>query len=351
MKFVSVRNVIDLVAATGLEPLLVELADYLESDFRRWPEFDKAPRYASHSEDGVIELMPTSDGVQFGFKYVNGHPQNTAAGLQTVVGFGVLADVRTGYPKLIAEMTITTALRTAATSALVAKRLARPDARTMAIIGLGAQSEFQAHAFKALLGIRRLRVFDCDPAATRKFMRNMGGLDMEIVVATSAQDAVAGADIITTVTADKQHATILSDNLVGAGVHINAVGGDCPGKTELQGDILKRASVFVEFEVQTRIEGEIQQMPDDFPVTEFWEVLSGARPGRQRRDEITVFDSVGFALEDFSALRLIYDKVGHGEFCTEVDLLASPTNPRDLFGLLRASTPVAYGAQPEPAIA
>jgi ornithine cyclodeaminase len=334
MKFVSVRNVIDLIGEVGLEPLLVELAGYLEADFRRWPSFDKAPRYASHSKEGVIELMPTSDGAQFGFKYVNGHPGNTLAGLQTVSAFGVLADVRTGYPELIAEMTITTALRTAATSALVARRLARPESRVMAIIGLGAQSEFQAHAFKAIVGVETLRVYDVDPAATAKFVANMRAVDIEVIACATAQEAVLGADIITTVTADKRCAVILSDNMVGAGVHINAVGGDCPGKTELAADILARASVFVEYEPQSRIEGEIQQMPADFPVAEVWEVLTGARPARQSRDEITIFDSVGFAMEDFSALRYLNDRTGGGRHFTSIDLLAAPQNPRDLFGLL-----------------
>jgi ornithine cyclodeaminase len=334
MQFVSVQNVIDLIAARGLEPLLVEMADYLEQDFARWPLFDKAPRYASHSKDGVIELMPTSDGETFAFKYVNGHPANTAAGLQTVTAFGVLADVATGYPEMIAEMTITTALRTAATSALAARRLARPDSATMAIIGLGAQSEFQAHAFNALLGIRSLRVYDIDPAATRKFLANMAGAGFDIVAVDSARDAALGADIVTTVTADKKYAVILSDDMIGPGVHINAVGGDCPGKTELEAAILDRAAVFVEFEPQTRIEGEIQQMPADYAVTEFWEVITGDKPGRQSADQITVFDSVGFAMEDFSALRLLHDLVTGTGFCSQIDLVAGPADPRNLFGLL-----------------
>jgi ornithine cyclodeaminase len=334
MQFVSVQNVIDLIAARGLEPMLVEMADYLEQDFARWPLFDKAPRYASHSKHGVIELMPTSDGERFGFKYVNGHPANTAAGLQTVTAFGVLADVATGYPEMIAEMTITTALRTAATSALAARMLARADSKTMAIIGLGAQSEFQAHAFKALMGIRSLRVYDIDPAATCKFLSNMAGAGFDIIVADSVRDAVWVADIVTTVTADKKYATILTNDMVGPGLHINAVGGDCPGKTELDAAIVARSAVFVEFEPQTRIEGEIQQMPADFPVTEFWRVITGEAQGRRSAGEITLFDSVGFAMEDFSALRLLRDLVTGTSFCSQIDLVAGPNDPRNLFGLL-----------------
>jgi len=334
MKVVTVRDVVELVQSRGLETVLTELAGYLERDFRRWSEFEKAPRYASHSKEGVIELMPTSDGAQFGFKYVNGHPGNGKLGLQTVVAFGVLSDVRSGYPLMLSEMTITTALRTAATSALAARALARPDAKTMAIIGAGAQSEFQAYGFRALMGITRIRVFDVDPAATAKFVANLAGQGFHVTACVSAAEAVMGADIITTVTADKRRAAVLSDNLVGAGVHLNAVGGDCPGKTELQASILNRASVFVEFEEQTRHEGEIQQMDADFPVTELWQVLTGAAPGRRTRDDITLFDSVGFALEDFSALRYLYDEVCQRGLVSTIDLLASPDDPRDLIGLI-----------------
>lgn len=348
VRFVGVENMVRLVRSIGVEPYLIGLASYIEEDFRRWTAFEKAPRLASHSRDGVIELMPTSDGKLYGVKYVNGHPRNTRTGLQTVTAFGFLSDVDTGYPRLLAEMTITTALRTAVTSALAAKYLARADAATMAIIGLGAQSEFQALAFKSLLGIRRLRVYDLEIAATEKFIANLASFGFEIEVARSAQDAVLGADIITTVTADKLKATILSDNMVGAGVHINAVGGDCPGKTELQREILLRGDVFVEFPEQTRIEGEIQQMGPDFPVTELWRVIVGDRRGRDSREQITIFDSVGFATEDFSALRYLDDLVDGTDYCEDIDLLTEPADPRDLFGLLSersATTCAELGAQ------
>jgi ornithine cyclodeaminase len=317
-----------------VDRFLTDLADYIEEDFRRWELFDKTPRVASHSNDGVIELMPTSDGQLYGFKYVNGHPKNMREGRQTVTAFGVLADVGSGYPMLLTEMTILTALRTAATSAMAAKYLAPKGADTMAIIGNGAQSEFQALAFKALLGIDKLRLFDIDISASRKCANNLKGQGFDIAICTNGQEAVEGADIITTVTADKQYATILTDNMVGAGVHINAVGGDCPGKTELHRDILLRSHIIVEYPPQTRIEGEIQQLDADHPVTELWQVMTGKAPGRHDQGQITLFDSVGFAIEDFSALRYVRDQLRHTRRYEELDLLADPDEPRDLFGML-----------------
>jgi ornithine cyclodeaminase len=335
--FVSVDHMMKLVHAIGVDNFITELVDFIEEDFRRWPYFDKTPRVASHSAEGVIELMPTSDGVLYGFKYVNGHPKNTIEGRQTVTAFGVLCDVATGYPLLLTEMTLLTALRTAATSAMAARVLAPQGSRIMAMIGNGAQAEFQALAMRAVLGVDHLRLYDIDPAASIKVQRNLEGLGFDIIICATAQDAVLGAHIVTTATADKQNATILTDNMVGAGIHINAVGGDCPGKTELHADILRRSAIFVEYAVQTRIEGEIQQLSSAHPVTEFWEVLAGTAPGREHRDQITLFDSVGFAVEDFSALRYVQGRLVDFPMYEELDLLADPDEPRDLFGMLQRS--------------
>jgi ornithine cyclodeaminase len=332
--FVSVENMMRMVNAIGAEAFISGLAAYIEADFRRWEEFDKTPRVASHSRDGVIELMPAADAENYGFKYVNGHPKNMREGYQTVTAFGVLSSVANGYPVLLTEMTVLTALRTAATSAVAARLLAPQGSEVMAMIGNGAQCEFQALAFRALLGINRLRLYDIDPAATAKALRNLEAQGFEVTACKSGQEAVEGAQIITTCTADKQYATILTDNMVGEGVHINAIGGDCPGKTELHRDILLRSEIFVEYPPQTRIEGEIQQLDPDHAVTELWQVMTGAVPGRRDAKQITLFDSVGFAIEDFSALRFVLDRVKETGHFDKLDLLADPDDPRDLFGML-----------------
>jgi ornithine cyclodeaminase len=332
--FVDVQNLARWARETGPDAIFSGMVAYLEDDYRRWPIFDKSPRVPSHSEFGVIELMPTSDGTTYGFKYVNGHPVNPKVGKQTVTAFGVLSDVATGYPIFLSEMTLLTAMRTAATSAMAAKYLARPDVETMALLGTGAQSEFQALAFRQVLGIRNLRIWDIDPAAMDKVTANLEPLGFSIHRAADAADAVDGADIITTCTADKVNATIVHNDLVVPGVHINAIGGDCPGKTELDAAILDRADVFVEFPPQTRIEGEIQQMPADFPVTELWEVITERKPGRTSEDQVTVFDSVGFAIEDFSALRFLRDRTVGTDYITSIDLIAEPADCKNLFSLI-----------------
>ncbi|HWT14633.1 MAG TPA: ornithine cyclodeaminase [Patescibacteria group bacterium] len=337
----TTQDIARIVARVGLPQVLARMVDYIEDDFRRWSEFEKSPRHAVHSDVGVIELMPIADAREYSFKYVNGHPKNTKEGLPTVMAFGVLADVATGTPTLLSELTLTTAMRTAATSVMAAKRLARSNARSMALIGNGAQSEFQALAFHHLLGIDEIRLYDVDAQATAKLMAHLAQVPgLRVIACSSIAQAVQGADIVTTVTADKTNATILTPDLVAPGMHINGVGGDCPGKTELHADVLARASVFVEYEPQTRIEGDLQQMPADFAVTEFWRVLSGESAGRAMDGEITVFDSVGFALEDYSALRLLRDLAAELKLGAPVGLIPNLADPKDLYGHLMTDAAV-----------
>ncbi len=331
-RFIDVPALSQLVQQVGVPRFLEELAQTIQDDFLRWDDFEKSARVASHSDRGVIELMPVADAERYAFKYVNGHPGNTARGLPTVMAFGVLAEVSTGYPLLLSELTLTTAFRTAATSAMAARALARPGSRRMALIGNGAQSEFQALAFHHLVGIDEISVFDVDPKATDKLVRNLAAYPtLRVRRASSVADAVRGADIVTTVTADKTRAAILTPEMVEPGMHINGVGGDCPGKTELHPGVLRQARVFVEYEPQTRVEGDIQQMDADFPVVDLWRVLAGTAVGRQSDAQVTVFDSVGFALEDYSALRYVYQLACAHGVGKDVDLVPQADDPKDLF--------------------
>jgi ornithine cyclodeaminase len=337
--FLSADDVATIVRRLGLARCLGGMADAIHADYLRWHDFDKQARVASHSETGVIELMPVSDATTYAFKYVNGHPSNHRLGLSTVMAFGVLADVATGVPVLLSELTLTTAIRTAAMSVVAARVLARPGAACMALIGNGAQSEFQALAFHHLMGIREIRLFDTDPAATRKLMANLAPTGLRLVPCKNVADAVRGADIVTTVTADKSNATILTPDMVEPGMHINGVGGDCPGKTELHPDVLRGASVFVEYEPQTRVEGDLQHLDADFAVTEIWQVLQGEACGRQGADEVTVFDSVGFALEDYSALRFMRDSARRLGVGRPIALIPELADPKNLFGSIGLAVP------------
>jgi ornithine cyclodeaminase len=333
-RFIDVTTLSKLVAKVGVTDFMAGMSQAVREDFVRWPQFDKSPRSACHSDVGVIELMPVADAEQYAFKYVNGHPANTALGLSTVMAFGALAEVRTGYPLLLSELTLTTAFRTAATSTMAAKALARKDSRSMAMIGAGAQSEFQILAFFSQLGIDTVRVFDVDRLAMEKLSANLAhvsGLTVELCGSTA--EAVKGADIVTTATADKTWATIITPDMLEPGMHLNAIGGDCPGKTELHADVLRAAKVFVEYEPQTRIEGDIQQLKADEPVFDLWRVLDAQIDGRDSAEQITIFDSVGFALEDYSALRYLYELSGKLGMGRKIELVPEMEDPKDLFRL------------------
>lgn len=335
-RYLDVSDLKRMMIRIGPERMMADMAQFIHEDFLRWDCYQKSPRTANHSPDGVIELMPVSDETLFAFKYVNGHPKNPLQRLSTVMAFGVLANVSTGYPVLLSELTIATALRTAATSVVAAKALARPGSQSMAVIGNGAQSEFQVLAFMNQLGIDEIRAYDVDDAASAKMVTNLQPyIDagrISVSIAATVQQAVDGADIITTITADKTNATILHGDMIEPGMHLNAVGGDCPGKTELAPSILQKSLVVVEYEPQTRVEGELQQMAADFPVTALWKILTGTEPGRTQAEQITLFDSVGFALEDLSALRYLNLVATQNGIGRKIEIVPNMHNPKDLWG-------------------
>ncbi|EMB22211.1 ornithine cyclodeaminase [Treponema denticola] len=335
-KYIDLPTMAKYLKSVGAETVIKRLVPYLEEDYKRWNDFDKVPRMAHHSPVGVIELMPIGDSKTYSFKYVNGHPENPKHNFLTVMAIGVLAEVCTGFPLLLSELTLTTAVRTAATSVMAAKYLAKPNPKKMALIGNGCQSEFQALGFHHILGVEEIYCYDVDPAATDKLMDNLKDVKgLKLIKCSSTKEACKGVDIITTITADKKNAIIITPDMVEPGMHINAVGGDCPGKTELDSKVLFMGDVYVEFEPQSRIEGEIQHMDDNFKVTEIWNVIKTGKSINRKPDEITIFDSVGFALEDFSILRLMYDIAKDENVGIPQELVPVLKNPKNLYGMLR----------------
>jgi ornithine cyclodeaminase len=292
-----------------------------------------------HVPGGVLELMPICDNEKYySFKYVNCHPKNPLVGLQTVVATGQLSLINTGYPVMFSEMTILTALRTAAMSALATDLMARKNSKILALIGTGAQSEFQTRGMQLVRDIIEVRYFDIDDKAMDKFERNMADSKLKLTRCQNAMEAVSGADIITTITACKANVDVIKDDWVKQGVHINAMGGDTIGKTELELSILSRGRIVVEYFDQSFIEGEIQRLSkkeaEKIVYAEMHELVTGKKQGRKNCSQITIFDSVGIALEDYSALRLTYElsekyKIGEeGNFTPVID------DPKNLIKML-----------------
>jgi ornithine cyclodeaminase len=338
MKVLTITDVQQLVRIIGLEDFYKRVVTALEEDFRRWDEFQLSPRHATYYPHGVIELMPCADQQFYAFKYVNGHPGNPLKGKLSVVAVGLLSDVTSGYPLMMCEMTLLTAMRTAATGVLAAQYLARKEeSKTLAIIGTGAQSEFQVMAFASFFSLETIRFFDVDPQAMSKFSQNLSGQTFRLIPCSSVAEAVHHADIVITATAAKKRQSLLDIGDIAPGTFIHAMGGDCPGKTELSVDFLKHVKLVVEYKPQTLIEGEVQQCPANLIYGELWELVCKDKLGRQDNQEITLFDSVGFALEDYSILRTVYELANEFQLGTELPLIPELKDPKNLFGLLETS--------------
>lgn len=343
MKIISINALTQIINIHGLENYLKDLIVRLERDFSRWGAFNKMPRPAMYVPGGVLELMPVCDSEYYTFKYVNCHPKNPETGLMTVVATGQLSRIDTGYPLMFSEMTLLTALRTAATTALVTDFMARKNSTVLAIIGTGAQSEFLVTALRMVRGIKEVRYFDIDPLAMDKFEISFGQNQLHISTikftrCANAKEAVRGADIVTTCTAYKGRAVVVKNAWIAPGTHINGIGGDAPGKTELDFEIVKRSRIVVEYFDQSVLEGEIQWYSEEEAKkkvhAELHEVITGKKKGRENESEITLYDSVGIGLEDYSVLRLTYELSEKYRIGKEMDLIPDLKNPKDLISLL-----------------
>lgn len=337
MKLVDVDALTQIISRVGLKRFNVQLLECLEADFSQWHTFQKSSRHVTHYSQGVIELMPCANEQLYSFKYVNGHPANTRDGKLCVVAMGLLAEVQHGYPLMMCEMTLLTALRTAAMAALGAKYLARQDSRHLALIGTGAQAEFQSHAMLAQLPIQQISYFDVDPRAMDKFANNMNSLEVGLRPCESVAEAVSTADVIVTATASKQQVALFDLQQLKPGAHIHAMGGDCSGKTEFSLDMLQQCKLVVEYIPQTKDEGEVQQGDESLIYAELWQLIRGNKVGRVNDVEVTFFDSVGFALEDFSTLKLVYQLATQMNLGDDIDMIPQLDNPKDLFSVLKAT--------------
>jgi ornithine cyclodeaminase len=339
MKIITEEDLTKLIKKYGFKKYLSGLMQELKNDFSRWGEFNKIPRPAMNVPDGVLELMPICDNKYYTFKYVNCHPKNPNTGLMTVVATGQLSEINTGYPLMFSEMTILTALRTAATTAIATDLLSRKNSHVLSIIGSGAQSEFLVKAICLVRNITEVRYFDVDSFAMDKFEKNLKGSAFKLVRCKSAKEAVMGADIVTTCTACRAHVDVLKNDWIKQGVHINGIGGDSAGKTELEFSILFRSKIVVEYFEQSMVEGEIQRFTKKEAEKNvhagLYEVITGKKSGRNNEKEITLYDSVGIGLEDYSALKFTYKLAKEYKIGKNLNLTPALGNPKNLISVLK----------------
>jgi ornithine cyclodeaminase/alanine dehydrogenase-like protein (mu-crystallin family) len=243
---------------------------------------------------GFLGTMPAYAGGQLGAKLVTFFPDNQ--GVPTHHALVLLFRPATGEPLVVMDGRLITEMRTGAVSAVATRALARPDAAVLAILGSGVQARSHLEALRLVREFREVRVWS--PRNAGAFAQRFG-----VRLARSAEDAVRGADVV--VVATTSRTPVLSGGWLSPGVHINAVGAPRPGWRELDDDVLRRSKLYVESrEAASRESGDVIAAGAIF--AELGEVIGGARPGRQSADEITLFKSVGVAVEDIASAELVY---------------------------------------------
>ncbi|WP_240003686.1 ornithine cyclodeaminase family protein [Streptomyces cinnamoneus] len=278
-------------------------------------EVEPTPRRGGFTRDsdgvGVIEWMPHHEpGKGMTLKTVGYTPSNpTNNDLPTILGTVARYDDVTGQLVALADGVVPTAIRTGAMSAVASRLLARPDSTTVGLIGAGAQSVTQLHALSRVFDVRRVLVHDIDPEHTASFASRVAflGPDLDIQLVTAERVAAESDVICTATTVGVGEGPVLPDTVMRDHVHVNAVGADLPGKTELSAGLLARSLVTYDHLGQARVEGECQQLPEDAVGPSLASLCADPGSALPWRERSTVFDSTGFAFEDHLALDLFLE--------------------------------------------
>ena len=246
---------------------------------------------------GFLGLMPAYTGQALGVKLVTFYPENR--GVPTHSAIVQLFEPATGLPLVTMDGRLITEERTAAVSAVATKLLARGDASVLALIGAGVQARSHLKALSLVRQFREIRVWS--PTTAAAFAKEFG-----VRAVPSVRDAVAGADVI--VTATNSRTPVVHGEWLSPGAHVNAVGACRPDWRELDDGLLGRGRLYVDSrEAGAKESGDVRAGGEI--VAEIGEVLAGAKPARQSRDEVTIFKSVGLAVEDVVAAALVYRKL------------------------------------------
>jgi alanine dehydrogenase len=259
-------------------------------------------------------------------KVVNSHPENRKQGLPTVMATIILIDPRTGAPKAVMGGTLITALRTGAAGAIAAKYLAKPNPKTVGVVGAGTQARTQLMGLQAVFEtIEEVRVCDLNEKAASRYAKEMNCSQMNVCSVKKVEDATKGADIIVTATPSRK--PLVSADWVDTGTHINCIGADAPGKQELDPKILVKSKIVVDDWEQSCHGGEINvpYAKGIIKKEDVWgdicEIVAGLKQGRTSTEEITVFASTGLAIQDTATANIAYRKALKEKIGKQVEIL------------------------------
>ena len=287
---------------------------------------------------GLVEWMPAMlAGDQVTIKIVGYHPRNPVRwNVPTVLSTVSVFDVASGHLMGMADATFLTAMRTGAASAIASRALARPESRTLGLIGAGAQGVTQLHALSRLFEFEQVLVYDVDTATSHSFANRVAPLGLnKFVVPSDLHTVVNKADILCTGTSvDVGHGPVFEDDGLQPWVHINAIGADFPGKVEVPLSVLKRAFVFPDFPDQAMKEGECQQLRREEIATDLVDVVKNTDRYTAHRESISVFDSTGWALEDQVAMNMMIDFAQELNVGQHIALESISPDPKNPYGFL-----------------
>lgn len=339
-------DVAAVVTAVGLDALMDEMIDRLTSAVA---SFDNALTHVrtrdgfhySHPHAGLLEWMPVMQtGESTTIKVVGYHPDNPRTRhLPTIIATVSVYDTASGHLRCLIDGTFLTAMRTGAASAVASRLLARPSSRTLGLVGCGAQAVTQAHALVRSFPIDRVLVHDVDPAALASFPRRIerflpSGVE---VAAKPLELLMQTADIVCTATSiGIGEGPLFTDLPTKPWLHVNAVGSDFPGKYELPVEFLRRALVTPDVLEQARVEGECQMLTAEEIGPSLAHAAARPEAYRSWQDELTVFDSTGWALEDQVAARILMEhasRLGVGTSVAIEDIGSDPQDPYHVAGV------------------
>jgi ornithine cyclodeaminase len=263
----------------------------------------------------VLASMPAAlgDPPALGIKVISVFPGNHGTGYESHQGFVLLFEAEHGSPVALIDAIAITAIRTAAVSGLATRLLARPDAADLAIIGSGTQARSHLDAIRAVRQLQRVRAWSPHRERLEAFVAEAAARGLTVEAAADARAAVEGADIICTVTASAT--PVVNGSWLADGAHLNAVGSSQPANRELDSDAVRRSRLFVDRRESTRNEAGDYLIPlregaigEDHIVAEIGEVAANLAKGRRSAEEITLFKSLGLAIEDLAAARWIHQR-------------------------------------------
>lgn len=332
-----------VVRAVGIDAFMDEVIDRLRNVLGgHEPELvETQPRGGFEYRKpalGLVEWMPAMEvGRRVGVKTVGYHPSNpTERGLASVYANTTLYDTTTGRLTAICDATLLTAVRTGAASAVATDILAIDRPVRLGVIGCGAQAVTQVHAISRVREISELVAFDADHDVAFSLRRRIEPVagDLNVVVVDDPALVAGAVDVLCTVTSvDIGAGPVFGDTALAEWLHVNAVGADFPGKTELPLSLLRRATVLADYLPQCLVEGESQRLTAEDIAAEFPELVKSHARFRDLRDQLTVFDSTGWAVEDLAAADAAFEhaeRLGIGEVFALHDHAIDPFDPYEM---------------------